>query len=289
MAGVPGPSGAEGLERPALPGEWVEGRGPVGGVELLRARFQGRAFARHRHDTYGICVTEAGVQVFDYRGQVERSLPGQVTVLHPDELHDGRAGAETAFGYRIVYVDPARIAAAVRTLRGRSGPLPFVREAVGAHPALASAVSFAFAAHPEPLALDALVLRLAEGLLEGSEGPHAAPGFNGGLDHPALERGREFLDGAAAVVRSDELEGITGVTRYEFARQFRAAYGTSPYRYSVMRRLERARAGLRDGAPLADLALTAGFADQAHFTRMFKSAYGMTPGRYARLCEAGPG
>jgi AraC-like DNA-binding protein len=44
-----------------------------------------------------------------------------------------------------------------------------------------------------------------------------------------------------------------------------------------------ARHRLRDGTPLAEVALTAGFADQAHFTRMFASAYGLTPGRYARL------
>ena len=286
MAGDPGRSGAEGLERPRLPGEWVEGRGPVGGVELLRARFQGRAFARHRHDTYGICVTETGVQVFDYRGHVEQSLPGQVVVLHPDELHDGRAGAGTPFGYRIVYVDPARVAEAVGAVRGRPSPLPFVREAVGAYPALAEAVSLAFASDLEPLALDTLVLRLAEGLIRGGGGAEGRPAR---LDHPAVERGRAFLDGAAGVVRSHEFEAVTGLARHDFARQFRAAYGTSPYRYSVMRRLEGARARLRAGAPLADLALTAGFADQAHFTRTFKAAYGMTPGRYARLCGAGAG
>ena len=65
---------------------------PVEGVELLRAWFGGRAYARHRHDTYAISVTEAGVQAFDYRGRVEQSLPGEVVVLHPDEMHDGRPG-----------------------------------------------------------------------------------------------------------------------------------------------------------------------------------------------------
>jgi AraC-like DNA-binding protein len=50
-----------------------------------------------------------------------------------------------------------------------------------------------------------------------------------------------------------------------------------------MRRLDFARTQLRNGMPLAELALVAGFADQAHFTRMFRSAYGITPGRYIRL------
>jgi AraC-like DNA-binding protein len=76
---------------------------------------------------------------------------------------------------------------------------------------------------------------------------------------------------------------VTGLDRYQFARQFRAVYGTSPYRYSVMRRLDVARGWLRDGRPLAETALETGFADQAHFTRMFKAAFGMTPGRYAKL------
>jgi len=254
---------------------------PGEGVELLRAWFGGRAYARHRHDTYAIGLTEAGVQTFDYRRRVERSTPGEVVVLHPDEMHDGRAGTGAGFGYRIVYVDPARIAAAVRAIRGRAAPLPFVREPVSRSRTLARAVTAAFRSGPEPLALDALVLRLAEGLIEGADGQLARPPRR--LDHTALERARAFLQSRHAIVRSVDLEAVTGLSRYELARQFRASYGTSPYRYSLMRRLEFARSRLGGGTPLAELALAAGFADQAHFTRMFRSAFGLTPGRYARL------
>ena len=278
-------SAGEGLVRSCDGGDWVCAYEPVEGVELLRAWFAGRGFTKHRHDTYAIGVTEAGVQTFDYRGRVERSTPGQVVVLHPDEMHDGRAGTEAGFGYRIVYVEPARIAAAVRTIRGRPAPLPFVREPVSNSRTLARAVTAAFRSASEPLALDALVLRLAEGLIEGDpDSPAARPPRR--LDHAALERARAFLDGRRAVVRSVELEAVTGLSRYELARQFRVSYGTSPYRYSLMRRLDFARNRLRDGMPLAELALAAGFADQAHFTRMFRSAFGVTPGRYARLRPA---
>jgi len=50
-----------------------------------------------------------------------------------------------------------------------------------------------------------------------------------------------------------------------------------------MRRLDCARVQLARSRPLVDVALEAGFADQAHFTRMFKAAFGLTPARYGAL------
>src|ERR1700677_4412671 len=114
-----------GLERSCNSEEWVDATGPVDGVELFQARLRGRPFSRHRHDVYAIGVTEEGVQAFDYRGTVERSLPGQVFVLHPDELHDGRADGPGLFGYRQIYISPDRIASAPPAINGRAGPLPF--------------------------------------------------------------------------------------------------------------------------------------------------------------------
>jgi AraC-like DNA-binding protein len=163
-------------------------------------------------------------------------------------------------------------------------PLPFAPPVTN-DPAVARVVRTAFTRVPEPLALDALVLQLAEGLLRFS-----AAGRTGTLrcrvDLPAVERGRDFLRSRLTMVQSSEVEQVTGLDRYQFARQFHAIYGTSPYRYSVMRRLDAARCWLRDARPLAETAVEAGFADQAHFTRTFKAAFGMTPGRYVKLSAA---
>lgn len=280
-------SGGEGLERscgePA--GSWIASRRPVDGVELFSAWFTGAPYARHRHDTYAVGVTDGGVQVFDYRGSVHASRAGQVVVLYPDEAHDGRAGIAEGFGYRIVYIEPSRLVEAVRVLRGRAWPLPFVREVVSANARLARAIDAAFGAPLEPLAVDGVILDMAEGLIAAESG--AGLLASGRVDVAAVERARELLDAERTrVVRSSELESITGLTRYELARQFRLMLGTSPHRYLVMRRLELARDRMHADRPLAEVAYDAGFADQAHFTRAFKRAFGLTPARYRALRAA---
>ncbi|QIG53125.1 hypothetical protein G6N82_02215 [Altererythrobacter sp. BO-6] len=63
-------------------------------VERVTNRLVGAAFSPHRHDTYTVAVTMAGVQTFNYRGEMRYSLPGQVLILHPDELHDGHCHDE---------------------------------------------------------------------------------------------------------------------------------------------------------------------------------------------------
>lgn len=280
--------GGAGLERScgARRSDWLRTRELSDGVQVLEAWFAGHGFDTHRHDTYAIGLTDVGVQAFDYRGAAEISTPGKVVVLHPDETHDGRAGTPDGFGYRIVYVTPARIHEAARAICGRPCPLPFVREPVTANEALASTVAAAFQLDPEPLAIDSLLLRLTEALLDADRSiPRDTRPIR--LDVSALARVRQVLDAETTrVIRSSELEEVTGLTRYDLARQFRSAFGTSPYRYSLMRRLDRARASLRGNRSLADVALAAGFADQAHLTRMFKAAFGVSPARYRRL-EAG--
>jgi AraC-like DNA-binding protein len=258
---------------------WLRAGPPVAGVERIEAFFRGRAYAPHRHDTYAIGYTIAGAQCFDYRGETRASLPGNVIVLHPDELHDGRAGTDGGFRYRMIYVEPALIGAA---LGGK--PLPFVGGGVSADPRLSAAVQVALDDFLDPLddlRRDEILASLAETLDRVADGHPRAPIA---VDASAIGRTREYL--AAHLHRSitsRELESVAGIDRWGLARQFRAACGTSPHRYLVMRRLDRARSLIVAGSSLAEAAAEAGFADQSHMSRHFKRAYGLPPGRWAAL------
>ena len=271
-----------GLERLCAP-DWMQSTDTEYGVEFLEAWFQGNAYQKHRHDTYAICLTTTGVQAFDYRGTSQISTPGQVVVLHPDEVHDGHAATQEGFGYRQLYVEPAVIFEAIQSLCPHPCSLPFVRTPVSMNRKLSAAIISAFECTREPLAIDSLIVQVAEGLLEADPNCKQVP-LPRHLDVAALNRARQYLDTQKTrVVHSVELEALTGLTRYELARQFRLMCGTSPYRYLLMRRLDFARHQLTQGRSLVEVALEAGFADQAHFSRMFKATFGITPALYRAL------
>ena len=209
-------------------------------------------------------------------------------VLHPDEAHDGHASVADGFTYRMLYVDPAEISAALG-----DAPPPFVPEAVAQDPALAAVLHEAFADFPrslEPLAIDAVVGRLAEGLAaradSGRPMPREATG-NRAIAFRAVGRVRDFLAAEAPrTIASEELERLSGLDRFALARHFRAAFGTSPHRFQIGQRLVRARAMIADGMALSEAAAATGFADQSHLTRHFSARFGLTPGRWAALSRA---
>jgi AraC-like DNA-binding protein len=284
-------SGVVGLEEASGPRvDRIRSLDAGGGVELMRAWFAGRAYAKHRHDSYAIGVTDVGVQAFDYRGVGRISTPGRIVVLHPDEPHDGRAGSAEGFGYRIVYVPPRRVAEAARAICGAAVPLPFVADAVAANPLLERAIAAAFLSFPaalEPLAVDALVEGLARGLVAADRSVRRMR-RRLACDLAAIDRARQFLEAERTrVVASDELERVSGHDRFSLARQFRQVCGTSPYRYLLMRRLDLVRGEIRAGRKLAGIAFDAGFADQAHMTRVFGAAFGMSPAEYRAALTRG--
>ena len=140
---------------------------PQAGLARLAARFGGHAYDLHRHETYAVGLTLWGAQSFHYRGALETSRGGQVMVIHPDEAHDGHAGVDHGFAYRMLYVDPAAVSAA---LEGASPP--FVPDVVADDPVLAGLLREAFADFPqplEPLAVDAVIARLAGRLAARSD------------------------------------------------------------------------------------------------------------------------
>jgi len=70
-----------------------------------------------------------------------------------------------------------------------------------------------------------------------------------------------------------------GVHPVHLAREFKRAFGWTVREYVRRLRVDFVSRHLSSGAPLSDLALQSGFADQSHLTRVFKRITGQTPRR----------
>jgi AraC-like DNA-binding protein len=87
-------------------------------------------------------------------------------------------------------------------------------------------------------------------------------------------RYREHLD-VATLARAAHL------SQAHFSREFRRAFGETPYQYLLTRRLERAAALLRNtDRSVADICFTVGLRSVGSFTTSFGRAFGRSPTAY---------
>ena len=105
-----------------------------------------------------------------------------------------------------------------------------------------------------------------------------------------LLRVRDLIDRAyAAPLDVPALARSAHVSEAHFSRQFRAAFGETPHRYLLRRRMERAKALLRAGdLPVTEVCLAVGFSSHGSFSNAFRRHVGTTPTAY-RAQEHDPG
>jgi AraC-like DNA-binding protein len=82
-------------------------------------------------------------------------------------------------------------------------------------------------------------------------------------------------------LRVPDLAARAALSPFQFDQRLRALFGLSAGQYLSRLRIGRACDRLRHTeAPLSELALECGYADQAAFTRQFHKSVGLTPGAY---------
>ncbi|MGO4621488.1 helix-turn-helix domain-containing protein [Ensifer sp. 2TAB8] len=88
------------------------------------------------------------------------------------------------------------------------------------------------------------------------------------------------LDGELTV---EELAQTCNLSQAAFLRAFRETMGSTPYRWLLQQRIEKAKDLLQfSPSSLSEIAVVCGFSDQSHFTRAFAQAAGATPRQWRR-------
>ncbi|MDF3302607.1 AraC family transcriptional regulator [Streptomyces sp. K1PA1] len=253
------------------------------GVDLLRARYVRKEFARHTHEHFVIAAIAEGVEVFHHRGADRYAGPGALALVNPDTPHTGRAGGPEGWRYGAVYPAPglvAAIAAETTRLRGTPG---FVSPVLD-DPYAARLVHQVLRAAEEGNALAAdTLLRVAVTRLLRRNGGTPSPRQVPTAGARTAARARAVLEERMADPPSLEvLAADLGTGPFALLRAFRDAYGMPPHAWLTDARVRRVRRLLDAGTAPAEAALTVGFADQSHLSRHFSRIVGVPPGAYQR-------
>jgi AraC-like DNA-binding protein len=96
-----------------------------------------------------------------------------------------------------------------------------------------------------------------------------------------LRRARDLMDREYdQPLRVPDMASAALMSPAHFSRKFRAAYGETPYSYLMTRRIERAKALLRQGMSVTDACVTVGCTSLGSFSSRFTEIVGETPSQY---------
>jgi len=254
----------------------------IAGVSAVEADTR-HPFSRHTHEQFGVGVIVRGAhKSHSCRGMVEAGA-GNVITVNAGEVHDGAPIGDAARCWRMLYFDPARIAATTGDIsEGKTQQYEF-RHPVIIDQRAADRFRSLYDACTCPdsgmadLAAEGLALMLLREVMR-KRGPRQ--GSNSSLRAIAVVKSL-IDDQPTSPVTLDDLARASGLSRFQVLRGFIRSTGLTPHAYLVQRRIDLARTLIAGGAGLADAAAASGFADQSHMTRIFVRKYGLSPARYA--------
>jgi len=256
----------------ALP--FIEARAIADGREVC--------YARHSHAHFSIGAITAGRSTYVHEQAQFEVGAGTVVLMNPGDVHACNPIDDQPWSYVMLYVETPWL----RELQAQSGfstQAEFCRVDV---------------THLDDAELFRELNELYEILVDERHDllrkHSAAVEFFTELQlrlHPGsapLREPNEKLERAADFIREHctealSLDAICAAAQLSASyliRAFKQHYGMTPHAFVINQRIQFARERLRSGQLIADVALAAGFADQAHFQRAFKQHLAATPGQY---------
>ena len=239
-------------------------------------------YVKHSHETFSIGTVTGGESLYLNGRAREHVRAGTVVLMNPGDVHACNPLGDQPWSYRMFHVD-SRWLAGLQGDPERGGGMPFqpyaaiASHSAGLHARLKSL--YALCANPAADALEkqGAALDFFASMHDMLQGP---PAVERRAERQVLRAAEYLQDHRTGAPKLDDVCAAAGLSPSYLIRAFKARYGMTPHAYLVNCRIQYCRERLRRGHPIADVALDAGFADQAHLQRAFKRHVAATPGQY---------
>ncbi|MFQ2110466.1 AraC family transcriptional regulator [Aeromonas rivipollensis] len=235
-------------------------------------------YDKHSHAHFSIGAITGGHSHYLNQRSLQEVGPGSLVLMNPEEVHACNPIADQPWSYLMFYLDTDWLRSQQEEAGLGSEFRPFDMTA-SRDPLLYQGLQHLhhqLMQAPDPLAREVACHLFSRQLLA-----RLTPARWDDRPPQHLQRAAELMqDDSASPLSLSQLSAVAGLTPSHFVRAFSQHYGMTPHAYLLDRRIRHARTLLKQGQPLAEVALASGFADQAHFQRQFKRRVAATPGQY---------
>lgn len=239
-------------------------------------------YGKHAHETFSIGIVTNGRCTYLNGKTRQRIGAGTVVLMNPGDAHACNPDRGGLWSYRMLYFDVAWLTGIQQDLgNSRNDQFrPFLATAT-TQPGLYAGLYQLYDVLTDPradcLEKHSTALAFMTTVQQALSPVPDLPSHG----HRGLARAAEFIrDNYARSIKLEEICSAANLSPSYLIRAFNARYGLTPHAYLTNCRIEFSRSQLRRGRPIAEVALAAGFSDQAHLQRSFKRLVAATPGQY---------
>jgi AraC-like DNA-binding protein len=252
----------------------------VQSIELHSGSAISEEYPRHWHDELYLCAVIEGGGDLNCVGTSYSTPPGALVLIPPGDIH---SNSKRQCTFRCMFIDVLGMQKAME--QHMEHPVPEINFRTELIRNAQTTVKFLrlhrfLKGQRLKLGRDSSLLLFFHRLLS-RHSTASIPSVRDGNEDFAVQRARRFLDEHyAEQVSLQDLARLTGLSPYYLHRSFCRKIGMPPHAYQVQVRISHARAQLRRGRSISEVAFSAGFVDQSHFSRHFKRLTGVTPGQF---------
>jgi AraC-like DNA-binding protein len=240
------------------------------------------SYKKHFHEEYSIGIIDEGHSRVWCDGKYLEVGAGRLISIPPLLPHACNPDEKSDWTYKMLFIHPDWISRALGEEWVWNGSYFFHEEINRTCSVLLNRLIGLLKHGAAPLATETLAIRFMEAAIERRRSLLGMPEESRETkEEKKLLLVRDYLhEHFLEKVTLEELENVSGLSRYRIIRLFNQQHRLPPHAYQNLLRVNYAKKLLHPEKPLADAAMEAGFYDQSHFTRMFKHCVGVTPQKY---------